>query len=174
MRARMVAVLGAVVVLVAGAAGAQGPEFKPYASTDGRYKVLFPGPVKTDTVEVKAEQGNVTVTIDTVELRAGISFLVSYVDAADEVAQQPAGPRFDKVRDAIKGADGKVIEDKELTLGVEKHPARDVLIEKPSGCIRNRIVIAGNRLYQVMIQGPKEVVTSPSADRFLASFEVTK
>ena len=51
---------------------------------------------------------------------------------------------------------------------------RDLLIEKPDGFLRNRVVIAGNRLYQVMVQGPKEVVTSPSADRFIDSFEVTK
>ena len=67
-----------------------------------------------------------------------------------------------------------MLEDKELTVGVEKYPARDILIEKPSGCVRNRAVIAGKRLYQVMIQGTKEVVTSASADQFLASFEVTK
>ena len=50
----------------------------------------------------------------------------------------------------------------------------DVLIEKRDNCLRNRIVIAGSRLYQVMVQGPKDVVTSPSADKFLDSFEVTK
>jgi hypothetical protein len=171
----MFAVLGSAVALAcAGSVAAQVPEFKPYASTEGRYKVLFPGPVKTDTVPVKTDKGGVTVTVDSVELKAGTSFLVSFVDAPDEVAKQPAGPRLDKVRDANKGPDGKVLEDRELTVGMEKYPARDVLIEKPSGCLRNRVVIAGNRLYQVMVQGPKDVVTSPSADRFLASFEVTK
>ena len=49
-----------------------------------------------------------------------------------------------------------------------------MLIQKPAGFIRNRIVIAGPRLYQVMIRGEKDVVTSASADKFLASFEVTK
>jgi hypothetical protein len=149
-------------------------EFKPYASSDGRYKVLFPGAVKTETVDVEAGQMALKVTVDSVELRAGTAFLVSHVDAPEEVAKQPAGPRLDKVRDANKGAGGKVLADKDLTVGAEKFPARDVLIENAGGCIRNRIVIAGRRLYQVMVQGPKDVVTSPSADRFLASFEVTK
>jgi hypothetical protein len=175
MRARVFTFLGLVVVLqFAGSLTAQVPEFKPYASTEGRFKVMFPGPAKTDTVDVKTDKGETTVTIDSVELKAGTSFLVSFVDAPEEVAKQPAGPRIDKVRDANKGKDGKVLLEKELTVGTEKYPARDVLIEKPEGCIRNRIVIAGNRLYQVMVQGPKDVVTSISADRFLASFEVTK
>lgn len=149
-------------------------EFKPYASSAGRYKVLFPGAVKSETIDVKMDKADLKVTIDSVELRAGTSFLITYADAPDDVAKAPAGMRFDKVRDANKGEDGKILEEKELTIGDEKYPARDVLIENASGCVRNRIVIAGTRLYQVMIQGSKDVVTSPSADRFLASFEVTK
>jgi hypothetical protein len=171
MRSRMFALVGLVVGL--GTVSAQ-VEFKPYASSAGRFKVLFPGAVKTETFDVKMDKIDLKVTVDSVELRAGTSFLVTYVDTPDEVTKAPVGPRFDKVRDANKGENGKVLEDKELTIGVEKYPAHDVLIENANGCIRNRIIIAGARLYQVMIQGSKEVVTSPSADQFLASFEVTK
>jgi hypothetical protein len=165
-------VLGLSVAVEVGAADA--PEFKPYASTAGRYKAQFPGAVKTETVDVQAGKDELVLTIDSVELRAGTTFLVTFIDATDEATKLPAAMRLDKVRDGNKGADGKVLEDKELTVGVEKYPARDILIEKPSGCVRNRAVLAGKRLYQVMIQGTKEVVTSASADQFLASFEVTK
>jgi hypothetical protein len=171
MRARMLAVLGLATIL--GAAAAQ-VEFKQYASTDGRFKVQFPGPVKTETVEVPSGKEKLKITIDTVELRGGTAFMVTYVDAPPEVANSPAGPRIDKVRDANKGERGKVLEDKRIELGMEKYPARDVLIQTPAGFLRNRIVIAGARLYQVMIRGEKDVVTSTSADKFLASFEVTK
>ncbi len=171
MRARMFAVVGLLAVL--GIATAQ-VEFKQYASTDGRFKVLFPGPVKTDTVEVPADKATLKVTIDSVELRGGTTFLVTYVDAPDDVAKQEPGPRIDKVRDANKGEKGKVLEEKNLTVGIEKYPGRDVLIETADGHLRNRIVIAGPRLYQVMVRGPKDVVTSASADKFMDSFEVTK
>jgi hypothetical protein len=149
-------------------------EFKAFASSAGRYKVDFPGPVKTETFDVKMDKADLKITADSVELRAGTSFLVTYVDTPEEVAKLPAGQRFDKVREAIKGEKGKVLEDKELMIGGENLPARDLLIEHADMCIRNRIVIAGPRLYQVIVQGSKEVVTSASADRFLASFEVTK
>lgn len=171
MPARFIAIVG--VLIVADAVAAQ-VEFKQYASGEGRYKVLFPGPVKTESFDVQMDKNNLKLFIDAVELRAGTTFLVSYVDAPAEVANQPSGPRFDKIRDANKGSAGKVHEEKDLTVGQEKLPARDVLIETPMGFIRNRIVIADRRLYQVMIQGSKDVVSSPSADRFLASFEVTK
>jgi len=171
MRAWMFAIGGLVTIL--GLARAQ-VDFKQYASTDGRYKVLFPGAVKTEIVDVPSGKEQVRVTIDSVELRGGTAFVVTYVDAPEEVAKMPAGPRIDKVRDANKGESGKVLEEKELTIGMEKLPARDVLIQTADGCLRNRIVIAGARLYQVMIRGQKDVVTSASADKFLASFEVTK
>jgi hypothetical protein len=174
MRPRTVGLVGLAVGLAAAGAAGQAPEFKPYASTDGRYKAVFPGPVTTQTVPVKGDKGDLTVVVDSVELLAGTSFLVTYVDAPAEFAKQPAGPRLDKVRDGNKGADGKVVSEKDVAVGAEKYPGRDVLIEKPTGHLRNRIVIAGNRLYQVMVQGPKDVVLSPSADRFLQSFEVTK
>ncbi len=176
MRTRTFTVFGLAIGLVTLAAvvAAQPPEFKLYASTEGRYKVQFPGPVKTDTVPIKGDKAELMLTIDLVELRGGTSFLVTFVDASDEVAKLPAAGRLDKVRDGNKGTDGKVESDKPLTVGVEKHQGRDVLIAKTDSYLRNRIVIAGNRLYQVMVLGPKDVVTSPSADRFIESFEITK
>jgi hypothetical protein len=167
----MIAVVGVVAIL--GVATAQ-VEFKQYASTDGRYKVLFPGAVKSETVDVPSGKDQVKVTIDSVELRGGTAFMVTYVDTPPEVAKSPPGPRIDKVRDANRGEKGKVIEDKPMELGTEKYPARDVLIQTPDGYLHNRIIIAGARLYQVMVRGDKDVVTSPSAAKFLDSFEVTK
>jgi hypothetical protein len=164
--------VGAIVTIL-GVVPAQ-VEFQLYASTDGRFKVQFPGPVKTEIIDVPSGKEKLKVTVDSVELRGGTAFLVTYVDAAPDVAGSPAGPRMDKVRDANRGERGKVLEEKELVLGMEKYPAREVLIQTPAGYLRNRIVVAGPRLYQVMIRGGKEVVASASADKFLASFEVTK
>jgi hypothetical protein len=172
MRARTFALVG----LVAGVAGAADPApgFQPFASSAGRYKVLFPGPVKTETTEVKTPSGGTaTVTLDAAKA-GGVTYLVSYVDVPDAVAQQPPGPRLDKVRDAHKGTDGRLLADKELTVGGEKYPARDVLVGRPDGTLRVRVVIAGSRLYQVMARGPREGVTGADADRYFGSFEVTK
>ena len=163
-------------LLAATALAAHGQDFKPYASTGGKYKVLFPGPVKTATTDIPAGKDSLKLTLDSVELKGDITFMVSYIDATDEVAKKPAGSRLEKVRDGNKGDKGKVIEDKEITVarGDEKFPGRDVLIETPGGFLRNRMVITGKRLYQVMVQGSKAVVTSPTADRFIGSFELTK
>ena len=149
-------------------------DFKPYASTEGRFKSLFPGAVKTETTDVKAAAGTLKLTLESVEVSEGVFFLVTYLDVPDDVAKSPTGPRLDKVREGNKGADGKILADKEIALGADKHPGRDLMIEKPTFHLRNRAVIAGNRLYQVMVQGSKEFVTSKEVDRFYDSFEVTK
>jgi hypothetical protein len=148
--------------------------FMPFASAGGRYKVIFPGPVKSETAEVKTPAGVRVLTFDSVTLDDDVRFMVTYVDPPEDVTKQPPGPRLDKVRDAAKGTDGKVVFDKEVVVGAEKHPGRDVLIEKPLYAVRNRVVIAGPRLYQVLVQGPKDFVTGRDADRFLDAFEVTK
>lgn len=175
MRTRTFALVG--LILGAGLiaqAKADSLDYKPYASADGRYKALFPGPVKTETTDVKATAGTLKLTLDSVEVSEGVIFLVTYIDVPDAVAKSPVGPRLDKVRDGNKGTDGKVHTDKEIAVGADKHPGRDLLIEKPTFFLRNRVVIAGNRLYQVMVQGSKEFVTSKEVDRYFDAFEVTK
>ena len=171
MKARMCVMAG---LLVAFASAATGQDFKLHTSAGGKFRANFPGDVKIETTDIQAGKQTLKLTLEMVELKGETVFMVSYVDATDEIAKQPAGPRLDKVRDGNKGPNGKVLEDKDLALGVEKFPGRDILLETPGGFIRNRVVIAGNRLYQVMVQGSKDVVTSPSADKFIASFEITK
>ena len=175
MRAQMFALI----MLIAGSgllAHADDPdlEYKPYATAEGRYKVLFPGPVRTERTEVKTATGPRKLTLDTVQVTDEVVFMVTFVDVPDDVAKAPIGPRLDKVRDGNVGSNGKLLSETNVEVGIEKLPARDLLIEKPATFVRIRIVAAGNRLYQVMIQGPKEFVTSKESDRFYESFEVTK
>src|SRR5436190_513696 len=86
-------------------------EYKPFASADGRYKAIFPGPVKSETTDVKAAAGTLKLTLDSFEVSEGVLFMVTYIDVPDDVAKSPVGPRLDKVRDGNKGADGKVLTD---------------------------------------------------------------
>jgi len=149
-------------------------EFQQFASSAGKYKVQFPGPVKTDTVEVKTAAGAQNLTLDSVSLPGETLFVVSFIDVPPETAMNPSGPRLDKIRDASKGDDGKLLSEKDVTVGPEKYPGRDVVIEKAGVVIRTRIVLADKRLYQVMVQGTKDIVVSANANRFFDSFEVTK
>ncbi len=150
-------------------------EFQKFASSAGKYKIEFPGAVKNETIEVKTDSGAQQLTLDSVSFPGSSAvFMVTYIDVSEETAKAPAATRLDKIRDASKGTDGKVLSEKDLKVGVEKFTARDVVIEKPTVVIRSRIVLADRRLYQVMLQGDQKFVTSELAERFFDSFDVTK
>lgn len=174
MRTRTFALIALAAGLAAAAGAADPIDYKQFASAAGRYKVLFPGAVKTETQDVKTDKGPLKLTIDSVELGEDAVFCVTFIDYPEEVAKGDPGKRLDKIRDGNKGQDGKVLSEKAVEVGPEKYPGRDVVIEKPDVVLRNRIVLAGTRMYQVMIEGPKALVTSPAADRFFDSFQVTR
>lgn len=165
----------ALVALAAGlgtvALAADKPKYQAFASSAGRYKVLMPGAVKT---EVKDLQPDRKLTIDSAEFGEDVLYCVTFIDLPESVAKDDPVKRLDKVRDAVKGSNGKVLSEKAVEQGTEKYPAREVVIEKPDGVVRNRIVLAGSRMYQVMVEGPREFVTSADADRFFDSFQVTR
>lgn len=176
MRARTFALVGLMlgVGVTVSAADVPKVEYQQFASSAGKYKVLFPGPVKTETTQVKTPVDTRTLTLDSVSLPGGVLFVVTFIDVPEDAAKAPAGPRLDKIRDANKGTDGQVLSEKNLEIGPDKLPGRDVVIQKPGTALRNRVIISGQRLYQVMLQGSREFVTSQTADRFFDSFEVTK
>jgi hypothetical protein len=174
MRTRTFALLALAAGFGTPALAADKPEYKPFASSEGRYKVLFPGAVKSEMQELKTDRGPQKLTIDSVELGDDAVFCVTFLDVPEEATKTDPRKRLDKIRDGCKGANGKTLSEKDVTVGTEKFPGREVLIEKPDAVIRNRIVLAGTRMYQVMIEGPRSFVTSPDADRFFDSFQVTR
>ncbi len=155
--------------------GGMPPEFMSYASSAGRYKGIFPGPVRTEEVETTTADGQkLKVVIEVVELRGGTTFLVSYADATGGAAQVPPERRLDRAQEAVCGPRGQVVRQQQVQVGAEKHPGREIVVERPDGWLRIRMVVVGPRLYQVMVRGSREVVTSPSADRFMEAFEPTR
>jgi hypothetical protein len=174
MRTRTFALIALATGLGTAAAAADKPEYKQFASSAGRYKVLFPGGVKTETQDLKTDKGTLKLTIDSVELGEDAVFCVTFIDYPEEVSKSDPEKRLDKIRDGNKGGGGKLLSEKSVTVGPEKFPGREILVEKPDAVVRNRIVLAGARMYQVMIEGPRPFVTSAEADRFFDSFQVTR
>jgi len=80
---------------------------------------------------------------------------------------------LDGVRDGMKGKDGVVEEDKEVTLN-GTIPGREIRIKAGKRVVRARIYLTGTRLYQVMVTGERQPADGKSADEFLRSFELLK
>jgi hypothetical protein len=173
MRVRAI-VVGLVLGAAALTASAEEPklELKEYASKDGKYKVLLPGKVETRT-----EKDDDGPTITTAFASAGKdrAFTVGHFDLPKPVTPEKAKEMLKDMTKPLKDKGVKVTYDKELTVGPDKLPASEYLIEFPAGTFtRQRQLIAGNRMYTFNAVGPKEFVTSKDADKVFESFEVTK
>ena len=175
-RAAMDVRIGAVAGLLVGAALCRAadepkPDLKEYVSKEGKYEVLLPGAVETKTTKI----GGTTFTTVTAEAGKGQAFAVGYSDLPGPITAGAAEEVLRDVTEPLKEKGAKVIHDKALTVGPDRSPAREYLIESSAGTfIRQRAVIAGNRMYTISAVGPKDFVTSRVADRVFESFEVTK
>ncbi len=73
------------------------------------------------------------------------------------------------------GARGKVVAEKEATFGPDKQPARELTVDSAAGPrLRYLLVVANDRLYQVVVSGSNEFVAGPKAEAFRKSFELLK
>jgi hypothetical protein len=74
---------------------------------------------------------------------------------------------------AVKIGNSKLISEDSISL--DGNPGRDLRMEAPNGLrMRVKIILAGNRLYQVGVVTPKNDSYSPRIEKFLTSFRLTQ
>lgn len=169
---RTAAVLVALAVMTGAVAQPQGT---PYTSPGGGFKAAFPGKPKDNTQTAKTKVGELKVHTATFATAEGNVFLASQTEfPADTLAPDGLGTVFDGVRDGLKGKDGKVVSEKEVTVGEGKLPGREVVVDKGKQQTRFRVTVRGNRLFQVAAVGAGPFVTGADATAFLDSFEPGK
>jgi hypothetical protein len=151
-----------------------GPGWKEFAPKDGRFRVLMPGTPKREKQDTESDFGKGVLVMHTVE-RGGLIYGANYCDFPAAIKKAPADKVLDSSRDGcVDNLNGKLLLDKKVKLG--EHPGREVRVGVEGGRVfRARVYLVGRRLYQVVVFGPGEKVTSKEADKFLDSFKlVTK
>jgi len=150
------------------------PEWKEFASKEGRFKVLMPGTPKQDQAETESDFGKGILHMNVVQ--AGKTMYgANYCDFPAEIKKAPLKQLFDSSRDgAVANLEGKLANEKDIKLGV--HPGREIQIDVANGkqLFRVRVYLVDQRLYQVVILGTKEHATSKAADKFLDSFKLAE
>jgi hypothetical protein len=160
-----------ILLLAAGLAPGQDAKGEKYVSKEGKYSVGFPG--KPTTSANKA--GAVDLNMAIVQKGAG-GYAVIHSDLPAE-AVKVAKPKelLDGGQNGlINNFKAKVTSTKDFEFGKQKYPARELVGEKDQITLRIQIILADNRLYQVFVVGPKDMVTGTDADAFFKSFEITK
>ena len=150
-------------------------EFKPFHSEKGRFTIQIPGKPEEKSQEIDSGTGKTHLYMVTVEINKDLAFLVTYNDYEKEIADEDPQTVLKRVRDGNAGEDGKLLEDKEGKFSIANIPSRSLLIQKGDLFMRNEVILAKNRLYQIMmVSTKKEDVTGESAKKYYDSFGLTK
>jgi len=147
-------------------------EFRPYHSEEGRFSVLFPGEPESKTEQVETPAG----TLEFVMHSAGskkTGFVVAYVDYSHEVMKNAdAKKMLDGARDgAVRNVNGRL--EKEKVLDFHGKPGRELEIIVPKkAIIKARLILIGNRLYQMMAISQSSGILEEKTPEFFDSFRV--
>jgi hypothetical protein len=146
-----------------------------YEPRDGGFKVHFPGKPKETSQTAKSQVGDLKVSTATYATSDGNVFMVSYTDfPAGAAKADMSAAFFDGVRRGLAGKDGKLLGEKDIQIGPDQLPGRDIDIEKDKKRLKFRVVLRDGRLYQVAAIGTAAFVKSKSATAFIDSFSLTK
>jgi hypothetical protein len=164
---------GLAVVLLLGAEDK--PTLKEFTSREGGFSVQVPGEMKETVKNVKSPGGkNEVQRTYTYAPSPNTVYLLLDRDMAalKKADAETVAKALDNSRKAAEQAlKGKLLGEKKVTLG--KHPGLEFQIESAQlGVYRSRVYIADGRMYQITVMGPRDVVTSKTADDYLQSFKL--
>jgi hypothetical protein len=149
-------------------------EFKEFTSKEGKFTVLMPGAPK----EKKQSSTAFGKTFDLYQFSVELgdrAYVAAYQVDENYTKLKPEmiEKTYDSIRDgAVKGFKGKVLSDQKIKLADKS--AREFQVTVPDiGVYRSRVVIIGNRMYQVSVLAPKDVALSKESDKFLDSLKLT-
>jgi hypothetical protein len=148
------------------------PEWKEFTSKEGRFKVLMPGTPKQQQHDTESDFGKGVLYMNSVQ--AGRTMYgANYCDFPAEIKKAPLKQVYDSSRDgAVANLEGKLAGEKDIKL--DDYPGRELQIDVAGGKLvfRARVYLVDQRLYQVVVFGTQEAVTSKAAEKFLDSFKL--
>jgi hypothetical protein len=151
-------------------------EKKPitFTSKEGKFSVALPDKPKEDTKKVKVGARDVDHHIFTVGQKDRAQ-LITYIDYPKETIGADRDKFLaERLERNIAFLKGKVASEEKVTVGKQKYPGRDVVVEMADRkqSYRARVVLAGTRLYQVVALGPDEFTKSKAVDDYFKSFVI--
>lgn len=148
--------------------------WKVYRSVPGRFTVWLPGLAKEKSSAVKTASGDVQQHQATLnDTRTGIFYSAVYAEYPGVTFGQVQS-RLDAARDgALRKGKARLLSEAPIEFG--KFPGREIYLEVPTtnkARIRMRMYLIEQRLYQLLVGGKDDLVTSKDAEQFLSSFQL--
>jgi hypothetical protein len=164
-------------VLVSTIALARDPKQKPVTVVD-RYSAVFPDSTASKHDIITFDNGQTRLDYCTQRIEFdGVEYMTAYSafpDSGNAAVYAKIKPDvfLKGARDAMRGKDGVVTLDEEIT--VDEAPGRNLTIEAGKNVVRAKLFYKNQTLYQVLVAGPKDKVTGSEATRFLESFKLER
>ncbi len=168
--ASLIAILAIGGPLSSGSTPTANSGWAPFQSKDGSFKVEFPAPPQDVSREEKIMGLNLTLKGEASYTSQG-GFLVLFTDfPKNSKAQSTAKAMFAGAAVQIQESGKlKLVQSTEFEFG--KYPARMLVLEGPNGfMIKDFLIVAKDRFYQVMTATTGANLKDPSIDRFFNSF----
>ena len=174
--ARAAALATVVVLAGCGSSAPAAATTFPYTSADGRFSVVFPGKPSENVTEA-ADGGAKRRVSSTMAAKAGDDYGVTWSDFPTSFLGDGATALLEKVRDTvITGVKGTLVSSHETTVGTL--PALDVVAKVASGATKGeyhaRFVLAGTRIYEVLVIRNNAKADDERMLDFFDSFELTR
>ncbi len=145
-----------------------------HTSVEHGYSVGLPGKPKTDKQNLTTVAGTLTVHTARFDSGSDLVLSVTNTDYPKEFTGVKPEEVFKGMLKEMQGADGKVAEETDVTIGADKHPGKQWRIEAGKNVIRVQVYLVGRRVYQVMANGSKEGADGKAAAELFATFELVK
>jgi hypothetical protein len=155
---------------------AAGIEWSIFEPPNSGFTVLMPGQPGEHKKKVALPQGfGELILFDATLKGSDVRCVAAYTDYPS--AAYPAGTldkRLDNARDgAVSASRGRLARERSIVLGV--NPGRELTITiDGKNTMVMRLYAVNDRLFQVAVVGPADVVTSANAAKFLESFKLAK
>lgn len=153
---------------VAEAPAQEAPPWAKFSSPEGRFSVLMPAKPLREEQTKETRGAKVVMRFFTAGSQQGV-FIVAYAD----YKMGPAKQELDANRDSfLRGMKATLVSESDITL--QENPGREIKAERDRLSIRSRIYLVGGRYYQVVALTAATLPGNLEADKFFASFELTK
>jgi tetratricopeptide (TPR) repeat protein len=142
--------------------------WREFQAPDGSFTIAFPEQPKANKRRISSPVGNIENHYFT-HTQVDVTYLASYFDLPSDglISLDTAMSNYTRARN------GRVTNQKNIS--ASGNPGREATMTVPDGSAsRIRIVQAGQRQFQIVIDGPLEQVTSAQATAYLDSFRPTK
>lgn len=149
-------------------------EWRIVGPSDGSFTVLMPSsPQETSTYATSMAYGKVKANMLTLT-KGQLCYSVSWVDYPEGTQRNPkTALSLDDTRNGIiEGLQGSLLGEEHVQ--IQGFPGRKFRIQPaaPQATVLMKILVVGDRLYQILVTCPKEKSFSPAISKFFDSFKL--